>query len=402
MKITVVGGGSYSWVAGLAKGFMMNPFFGSTDTMCLMDINESALEDTFELCQLYKKKLNHGMQFTKTTDLTEALTGSSYIIVAISHGGLDAELEDHRITRKYGFYNIKGSEVGIAGCSRTWRQVPELVRIAREMEKCCPEAMMLNVTNPLTVTTRAVNKYTSIKAVGFCHGVINHLGFLFPYIGSDGWKGIEFEVGGIDHCSWLLSVKHFGKDALQIVKDKGLIEAAKDKNNELSHVDHFMGRENQRIRMLLWDIKVISNARSSARERIKATLQGEVELNMRPTDEIIDKFIAALNGGTSFTDVMNYPNIGQIPNLPLHTVVETKCLVDATGVHPVQLDGLPPILESIVRPLGIRQELYMEAAMENNRNKLRSALAMDPIVNDFLKIDDVCDEIVAFNHQFRK
>ena len=122
---------------------------------------------------------------------------------------------------------------------------------------------------------------------------------------------------------------------------------------------------------------------SKARDKIKDILNGTKEAEFKLSQEILDKFIAALNGGGGFVDVLNYPNVGQIGNLPKGTVVETKCLVDSNGVHPVNAGDLSPVLDSIVRPIAIREELYMEAAMENNFKKLRSALSMDPLVNDF-------------------
>ena len=437
MKITIIGGGSYSWTPAIVNDLMSNGFFKNT-LICLMDISPKPLEDLYQLCSLLQKaRPDSNISFSKTTDLRSALEGSSYVIAAISHGGLEAELEDHRIARKYGFYNMKGSEAGIAGCSRTLRHVPEFIRLAREMEKYCPQAMLLNVTNPLTAITRSVNRYTSIKAVGFCHGVINHLGMLFPFFGAESWEGVDFTVGGVDHCSWLLDVKYRGKDALEILKGKGLIEAAKRGESIATYDDPFAGRENQRCRFLLWDILGYMPAISDehcieffgqimgseekrkyygvtydriaertktvhrAKDEVAAVLKGEIPPLSLHSGEILDKFIAALNGGESFIDVLNYPNLGQIPNLPFGTVVETKCLVDSGGVHPVLCGNLPPVVESIVRPLAIREELYMEAAAENDIRKLKSALSCDPIVNDFRKIDEICSELMNYNNRFR-
>lgn len=436
MKIAIVGGGSYSWVPMLVQNFLANEFLKSI-TICLMDIHEAALQDLYDLCHVYKKYYKRSdLRFQKTTDLKKALADASYVIVAISHGGLEAELEDHRMARRFGYYNMKGSEVGIAGASRTLRHVPELVRIARLMEKVCPGAMLLNVTNPLTALTRSVNKYTSIKAVGFCHGVINHLHILFPYFGAKNWDEVDFEVAGVDHLSWLLNVKVRGRDALQLMKDKGLIEAAKRGDSIGEYDDPFAGRENQRCRFLLWDklgyLPAISDEHcieffgqfmgsaelrehykvtydriaertatvNNARSHIKGILQDNSKIKVGRSGEIIDRFISALHGGPSFTDVMNIPNQGQIPNLPRDSVVEGKVFIDSNGVHPVQSRELPPLLEAIVRPVIIREELYMEAAMENDVNKLRGALGTDPLVNDFRRIDDIAAELMSYNRQF--
>lgn len=436
MKITIIGGGSYSWTPLLVRNFLTNDFFKGS-TICLMDTNETSLNDLYNLCVLYKSMTEEkSLCFHKTTSLGDALSGASYVVVAISHGGLDAELEDHRIARKYGYYNMKGSEVGIAGCSRTLRHVPEIVRIAAGMEKKCPEAMLLNVTNPLTACTRAINKYSFIKSVGFCHGVINHLWALFPFFGADGLDGVDFTVAGVDHCSWLLELKYRGENVLEIMRHKGLIDRALKGENIGTVDDPFAGRENQRLRFLIWNIigympaisdehcieffgqimknnetrnfykvdydriKERSSTVQSARHHVKEILAGTRSPDTGRCGEVIDKFIASLNGESSFIDVMNCPNKGQIPNLPFDSVVESKCLIDSNGVHPIQAGNLPPILESIVRPIIIREELYMEAAMDNDVKKLRSALSTDPLVNDFHNIDAICEDLMNYNRQF--
>ena len=144
---------------------------------------------------------------------------------------------------------MKGSESGIAGASRTIRHVPEFIRIAHRMKQLCPKAVMLNVTNPLTALTRCVQKYENVTAVGFCHGIRNHLEILLPYFGADSFEGVSFSVSGVDHCSFLTDIRFHGKDALQIMRDKQMIEAAWAGKDNITFDDPFAGRENERIRL---------------------------------------------------------------------------------------------------------------------------------------------------------
>ena len=200
IKIAMVGGGSYSWTYGLYSTFLNNPFFDRETELCLYDINEKALIDLYTYCSYYNDRYpEQAIAITKTLSEDEALTGADYVVVAISHGGLEAELEDHYIARRHGFYNVKGSESGIAGASRTMRHVPEFVRIARKMKRLCPDAVMLNVTNPLTALTCCVQKYADVHALGFCHGIRNHLEILLPYFGAKGFEDVSFSVSGVDH-----------------------------------------------------------------------------------------------------------------------------------------------------------------------------------------------------------
>ena len=111
LKIAMVGGGSYSWTYGLFSTFLDNPFYDLETELCLYDINEKAVNDTYAFCDYYNKMFpDKAITLTKTLREEEALSGADYVVIAISHGGLAAELEDHYIARRHGFYNVKGSE----------------------------------------------------------------------------------------------------------------------------------------------------------------------------------------------------------------------------------------------------------------------------------------------------
>lgn len=437
LKISMIGGGSYSWTYGLYSTFLDNPFFDRETELCLYDINEKALNDMYAFCSYYNDCYpDKAITITKTLSEDEALEGSDFVVIAISHGGLEAELEDHRIARRHGFYNVKGSESGIAGASRTVRHVPEFVRIAHKMNRLCPHATMLNVTNPLSALTRCVQRYENIHAVGFCHGIRNHLEILLPYFGAKGFDDVSFSVSGVDHCSFLTDIRLHGQDALQIMRDKGMIEAAWAGKNKITFDDPFAGRENQRIRFIVWDMlgcmpglsdehcaefyyqttgtqenrdrfgmhydRIADRTDTVVRLRdaiVKPLESGEMPA-LRISDEKPDRVIEALSGGRPFYDVMNYRNLGQVRELPLDTVVETFVNVDATGVHPAIANPLPKAAQNIVIPTALREELFMEAAMEWNESKLVSALCTDPLVQDFTRVRDVVRDIFSYNAQF--
>jgi alpha-galactosidase/6-phospho-beta-glucosidase family protein len=431
MKVAFIGGGSYAWTHRLVSDFLINDFFNGTE-LCLMDINAQALEEVHGLCLRLMINAPVKLKLTKTTALNEALMGADCVVVAVSIGGLEPELEDHRIGRKYGYWNLKGSEVGPAGASRTIRHVPYFIYLARQMEKLCPKAWLLNVTNPLTAITRCVNKYTSIRSVGFCHGVVNHLMALLGLLGAESMDEIDFVTAGIDHCSWLLDLKVRGEDGFELLRKSGAIEAAYQGKSLNVADDPFAGREEERLRFVIWNelgyLPAISDLhiceflpqfmksaelrnhwslkydriekRSAmvhdARNGIKKlqSLLSE-ELVISPSGECVSKFIAALHGRGELVDVLNAPNVGQIPNLPTGSIVETRCLVNSAGLQPLSAGVLPPLIASIVGATLIRQEQYMEAAVEWNKAKAAAALSMDPIVNDFRHSRAMVDDIFA-------
>lgn len=437
LKISMVGGGSYSWTYGLFSTFLNNDFYDRETELCLYDINEKALNQVFDFCSYYNNQNpDKAIRLSKTLSEDEALTGADYVVVAISHGGLAAELEDHNIGRRHGFYNVKGSESGIAGASRTIRHVPEFVRIAKKMQRLCPGAVMLNVTNPLTALTRCVQKYADVRAIGFCHGIRNHLEILLPYFGATGFEDVSFSVSGVDHCSFLTDVRFKGQDALQIMRDKGMIQAAWAGKSNITFDDPFAGRENQRIRFIVWDMlgcmPGLSDEhcaefyyqttgtqenrdrfgmhydriadRTSTVKRLRDDIVVPLETGKMPplriSQEHPDRVIEALQGGREFYDALNYRNFGQVRELPMDTVVETMVTVDATGIHPAIANPLPKAAQAIVIPTALREELFMEAAVEWDAQKLTSALCIDPLVQDFPRVRDVVKDIMDYNRQF--
>ena len=438
LKIAMIGGGSYSWAYGLYSTFLDNDFFDRETELCLYDINPTALDDVYNFITYYNdRNPEKAITVTKTLSEDECLTGANYVVIAISHGGLAAELEDHYIARRHGFYNVKGSESGIAGASRTVRHVPEFVRIARKMKQlCAPGVRMINVTNPLTSLCRSVHKYEGIEAIGFCHGIRNHLEILLPYFGAKGFDDVSFSVSGVDHCSFLTDVKFHGEDALKIMRDKGMIEAAWAGKTNITYDDPFAGRENQRIRFIVWDMlgcmpglsdehcaefyyqttgtqenrdfftmhydRIVDrqNSVTRLREQITEPLRTGNMPALRISDEKPDRVIEALEGGRPFYDVMNYRNVGQVRELPMDVVVETFVNVDATGMHPAVANPLPAAAQSIVIPTSLREEMFMEAAMDWDAAKLTAALSIDPLVQDFTKTRQIAKEILDYNEQF--
>ena len=118
---------------------------------------------------------------------------------------------------------------------------------------------------------------------------------------------------------------------------------------------------------------------------------------LRIGTEIIHRAIEALEGGRQLYTVMNYRNFGQVRELPNDIVVETFNTIDATGVHPAIANPLPKPALTVVEATAMREELFMEAAMEWDEKKLVSALCIDPLVQDFTRVKDVAHEILEYN-----
>ena len=441
LKLCLIGGGSYAWTDSLYMGFANNPFFNRDNCeLWLYDIKEEALNNVYAyITMVNDANPDNAIGVRKTTNIEEAMEGADYVMIAISHGGYEGEMEDHYIARRHGFYNVKGSESGIAGASRTVRHVPIFVHYAKMMQRLCPNAKLLNVTNPLTSLCRCVDKYAGREAIGFCHGIVNHLEIIEPYFGCHNPYGsiltdISMSVSGVDHCSFVTDLKFKGEDALQIMRDKGMIEAAW-RGDTITMDDYFAGRENQRIRFILWDMlgtlpglsdehcaefyyqttgtqenrdkfgmhydRIEDRTKSIARmkDQIMKRL-ADHDTSLRYSDEQIHAAIEAFEGGNHLYTVMNYKNLGQCREFPIGMVVETFCTIDATGVHPAIASPLPKAALNVALATGNREELFMEAAMEWDEKKLVAALCNDPLVQDFTRVKEVAHDIMEYNKKW--
>ncbi len=167
-KIALVGGGSYQWGPKIILDVALKPELRG-GTLVLHDINAEALDDMFYWGEKALNQADADLLLEKTLRVEDALEGADFVVLSISTGGLDATALDLEIPAQYGVVQTVGDTVGPGGHFRALRNIPVVVEIARTMERLCPDAVLLNLTNPLTALTRAVTKATSIRAVGLCH-----------------------------------------------------------------------------------------------------------------------------------------------------------------------------------------------------------------------------------------
>lgn len=412
-KIALVGGGSFGWTPAVVANILRCAHLEGSQVV-LFDLDPEALALTHALAQRYRAQSGSATTLTATTRREEALAGADYVVVTISTGGLDAMQVDLELPERYGICQTVGDTVGPGGLSRALRNVPVFLDLARAMEKHCPQAWMLNCSNPLSALTRVVGRETSIRALGLCHGVRNQVKDFARFFGL-GLEGCAYTNTGIDHCAWLTDLVIQGRPAAALLEEKGLgawlqLPPAQAKEDPVfgalypsrcglllsrqlgalpgigdRHLVEFLpGFLDGPGRVESWGLKRTSIAerrqnRARARTRIEDQLNTPGELKLPEGSDNVAGWIAALDGGPVIEDNLNVPNLGQIPQLPEGAVVETRGLLDATGFRPLA-SPMPKELEAIVRPHVLRQELSVEAALEGSFPKALAALSSDPLV----------------------
>lgn len=414
-KIAVIGGGSYTWAFGFSRQFVMSEHLRGA-TLTLTDINASALELVSAAAQRFNAAHDSPLRIETTANLEVALNGADYVIVSISTGGFDAMRHDLAIPERYGILHTVGDTVGPGGWLRAVRNIPVFYDLSERMSRLCPQAWMLNVTNPLTPLTRVPQRDFGIKAVGLCSGVEHSVRALARLAGAAPDSRMDYTVTGIDHGSWYTRLFADGMDVLSRLREFGYCRSDDRLPSQLSTDDPLAESAGLRAGFAIWrelgylpsiaDRHTTENwpwflagqtgelpfgiTRTTIEERIvwQADKRESLERYAAGDDDALGQqghgddpvvtVVEALSGSRSFLYGSNYANVGQIPGLPEGAVVETRCLFDAAGVHPV-CSPMPDLLKILVLPHVLRQEAIIDIALRGSRDELVALVLTDPL-----------------------
>jgi alpha-galactosidase len=443
MQVTIIGGGSYQWAPKLITDLLgVAPLAGMH--LVLEDIDPAPLEKMAAYARLADETMGTGISVSTTTDQRRALDGADFVVVTISTGGFASMAVDLDVPARHGIRQSVGDSVGPGGINRSLRNIPVLVGIGRDMEQCCADAWMLNITNPMTCLTRSVCRETRIKTVGLCHEVghfcmdlaiafgqphdavrptvvgVNH----FPLIteldidGADGFallRAMVDDLGGLDALApdparpepepftpLDFAQRHLLK--LTVFDRYGALPAAGDR-----HVAEFLPSVLTEASGwgAAWGIEITPIARREEHQteyiaEVDAVLAGTAKMQTWDSGEIVAPVIDSLLTGTHRELPLNLPNAGQCPDLPLDAVVESICVVDADGMRGRDAARLPaPLAEWVRRQVAV-QEITVEAALRGDRVLAGSAFALDPLAGrgDLRDTEAMVDELLAGTAQW--
>jgi alpha-galactosidase/6-phospho-beta-glucosidase family protein len=426
-KIAFVGGGSYQWGPKIILDVALNEDLRGSH-MILHDINAEALDDMFDWGKKALDQAAADLKLEKTLRLDEALADADFVILSISTGGLDATALDLDIPAQYGVVQTVGDTVGPGGLFRALRNIPVVVDIARAMERACPHAVLLNLTNPLTALTRAVTKATSIGAVGLCHELFSTLGMLSKMFDAPE-ETINVKVAGVNHFIWVTDVSVHGRDVTEeafrrisgdeareialsdvagdtdpfvntwgfrteLCRLYGYLPAAGDR-----HVCEFVPgylrdeKERERLDLRVTTVEVRRERLAADRDRVRRMVRGEEHIPTGRSREEISDIIAAMWTGEDSVNIVNLPNAGQVRDLPLGAVVETYGALNGAGASGIVFGELPPPVAALVHPHVFNQEAIVQAGLTGNKDLAFCAFLNDPLVGNQPDARQMFDEM---------
>jgi alpha-galactosidase/6-phospho-beta-glucosidase family protein len=367
---------------------------------------------------------NIGLTVRTTTNQRDALDGADYVVVSISTGGFKSMRQDLEIPERFGIRQSVGDTVGPGGVMRALRNIPVLVGIARDMEERCPDAWLLNITNPMTALCRGVTRETTIKTVGLCHEVTNCRYELSQLFDRD-FRDFELDAEGVNHLPLITRLDVGGDDGFALLRD--LLDAGSDDPNKQRLLDA------NRVKFELfkrfgvlpaagdrhlveffpgfltdasnwgerWGVRLTTiEERELWLDYFKAEFQQLREANdvsTMPSGEMVAPLIDSFITGKERHLPLNIPNAGQCVDLPDRVVVESICVADGDGVRGGTPTGAPFALGEWLRRISASQEATVEAAISGSRDKALEAMLLDPLAGriDFDRLEQMTGEMLA-------
>ncbi len=415
-KITFIGAGSTIFAKNVLGDAMLTPSLQDAH-IALYDIDEKRLKESNLMLKNINKNSNENRaDIVSYYDRKEALREADFVINAIQVGGYKpSTVIDFDIPKKYGLRQTIGDTMGIGGIFRTLRTLPVMLDFAKEMEEVCPNAWLLNYTNPMAMLTMGVLKATSIKTVGLCHSVqvcvpelFEHLGIADQYDLND----FQWKIAGINHMAFLLEITKNGEDfyptirqlaaekpnphpdsvRFELLKRFGYYITESSEHNAEYHpyfikskypelidelgipLDEYLRRCEQQIND--WEI-------------MREDIVNNGELTHTRSRAYASYIMDSITTGTPSVIAGNVLNKGLITNLPTDVCVEVPCLVDKNGVQPTYVGELPTQLAALNRTNINVQELTVEAALTLDKSKIYQAAYLDPHLSSELSLTDI-------------
>lgn len=419
-KITFMGAGSTIFAKNVIGDILVTPALQNSE-IALFDIDEKRLKESATIIKNINKNSNEGRAtISEHTDRIEALTGTDYIVNAIQVGGYEpSTVIDFEIPKKYGLRQTIADTIGIGGIFRSLRTIKVMKEFAEDIEAVCPDAWLLNYTNPMATITGAMLRGTKVKTVGLCHSVQECAVDLLKDLDMP-QDNITFKIAGINHMAWLLDIKRNGSDIYPEIKERAFNKEGKhgdmvryemmkqfgyyvteSSEHNAEYLPYFIKSKYPEL-IERFNIPLDEYPRRCVEQvedwkTLGAKLVNSFDIEHKRTTEYGSYIIEAMETDIPYKIGGNVLNTGLITNLPNDAVVEVPCMVDASGITPGFVGDLPQQLAALNRTNINTQLLTVEAALTGKKEYVYQAALLDPHTSAELSIDDIrslCDELI--------
>jgi len=359
-KITFIGAGSLTFTRALVRDILTFPLLEDA-TLALMDINAERLELAQKSVQRIVELGNYPAKVEATLDRAEALEGADVVLCTILAGGTDVWRHDIEIPKKYGVDTNIGDTRGPSGIFRALRTIPVMLSIVKDMERYCPDATLLNYTNPMAMLCRAMQRESCIRLTGLCHSVQGTAMMLASWIGAP-FSEITYTCAGINHLAWYLKFDWNGKDAYPLIREALLKPEIYNqeivRNEMFLHLDYYVTESSGHNSEYNWwfrkrpeliekycthgtgwnpgeyayILKEYQRQEHTWKDEARQWFAEDSSISLERGLEYAAYIINARQGGDVFSFNGNVPNTALITNLPEGACVEVPVFVDRADI----------------------------------------------------------------------
>lgn len=430
-KFAFIGAGSLQFTSSCVRDLLTFPSFRECE-FALMDINPENLKNIGKVVRKIVENMDcPSCIVTETTDRAEALRNADGVLCTVFNGDIDIWQYDITIPKKYGIDINVGDTRSVSGIFRALRNIPLMLDICNDIKKYCPNAVVLNYTNPMAMLCKAMQKYSDVEVTGLCHSVQGTIGMLADWLKIPADE-IVYKCLGVNHQAFYTVLEHNGEDLYP--KLKKLLEDPEYFNKEQVRNEMFLklgyyvtessGHNSEytpwfRKRPDLiekycthstnWNPGEYAFSLNLRKDRKANTAKQyeewfKVDFSKEKSPEYAaDIFNARIGDGKPFVFNGNVINNGSIPNLPADACVEVPVVADKMGFKTTIVGPLPEHIAILVNTTARIESLVVEAAMNKSKEMVYRAVYMDPLSSAVCSMDEIkqmCDELFEVNKDF--
>jgi len=430
--ITFVGAGSLGFTRGLVRDLLTFPALEGA-TIRLMDIDPERLEFAEQAVRKIVNAGGYPAKVEATTDRRRALDGADAVLCTILASPFEVWRKDIEIPKQYGIDTNIGDTRGPSGVFRALRTIPAMLDICRDMEAVCPDATLLNYTNPMAMLCRAMARETKVRLTGLCHSVQGTAKMLAGWIGAP-MEEVTYLCAGINHQSFYLEYKWNGRDAYPLLrekmKDTEIYRKELVRNEMFLHLDYYVTEssghnseynawfrkrpdliEKYCIHGTNWNpgeygyiLSRYAEREAKWRDEAREWLAKEDAISLARGEEYAAHIINALAGdGDLFQFNGNVSNDSLIDGLPEGCCVEVPVLASKEGLRPMRVGKLPPQCQALVSISAQNEEMAVEGALSGDPRPVFHSICYDPLTSAVLSLGEIramVNEMFAANRDY--
>ncbi len=415
-RVTFVGAGSVVFTRDLLADLLRFPELAQL-SLALHDIDPERLATAEATAHRVAAQVGARPTVTTHLDRRPALEGADFVVTMAQVGGIDATRTDFDVPARFGLRQTIADTIGIGGVFRHLRTAVLLDGLVTDMAQACPQAWLLNYTNPMAMNvTYLAERAPWLRFVGLCHSVYWTVVGLSEIVGVP-HDEVTYTSAGVNHQAWLLRWEHAGESLYPrldaaIAADPQLRRRVRvdlyrrlgfypteTSEHSSEYVPWYLRHDSEvdRLRIDVGAYVRISEQNLDEYHAARAALAAGRDLELSDTTEYAPQVVHSMVTGMPRTIVGNVANTGLIPNLPAGAGVEVPCVVDAAGVRPVFAGPLPPQCAALNRAFLGPVELAVRAALDGDPRAVRHAAMLDPNTAASMTVEQIwrlCDALV--------